>query len=183
MTQVARYGPVNEETLNRIESDIASGDYGKARDRLHGLIATYPDALALRRRLGDVYAQLQHPAMAGRYWYLEEGRSPGMDAACRAFEQSCGDDPVQMLLALKFRGDVEAIADTFAGRTLLALQERAKAEQDCTIGFGKRGRDKYQYASQQTAMSKWLLAGCLLGALASLGLMVVGLVSVIQWIF
>lgn len=183
MTLAAQLDSVNEKTLNRIEGDIASGDYGKARDRLHGLIATYPDALTLRRRLGDVYRQLQHPAMAGRYWYLEEDRSPEMDAACGAFEQSCGDDPVQMLLALKFRGDVEAIADTFAGRTLLALQERAKEERDCTIGFGKRGGEKYQYTSQQTAMGKWLLAGCLLGALACLGLMVVGLVSVIQWIF
>jgi len=174
---------VNEKTLNRIEGDIASGDYGKARDRLHGLIATYPDALALRRRLGNVYGQLQYPAMAGRYWYLEGDRSQEMEAACRAFEEACGDDPVQMLLALKFRGDVEAIADTFAGRTLLVLQERAREERDCTIGFGKPGKEKVQYTSPQSTMSRWLLAGCLLAVLASLGLMVVGLVTAIQWIF
>jgi hypothetical protein len=41
-----------EQTLNRVERDIASGDYGRARDRLHGLIATYPNDLALRRKLG-----------------------------------------------------------------------------------------------------------------------------------
>ena len=135
---------MNEKALNRIESDIASGDYGKARDRLHGLIATYPDAFDLRRMLGDVYWQLQYPAMAGRYWYLEEHRSPGMATACRAFEESCGDDPMQILLALKFRGDIEASRDTFAGRTLLALQERAQKERDCYIEFGKRGRERYQ---------------------------------------
>jgi len=174
---------VNEKTLSRIEGDIASGDYGKARDRLHGLIATYPDALELRRRLGNVYGQLQYPAMAGRYWYLEEDRSPAMDAACCAFEESCGDDPVQMLLALKFRGDFEAIADTFAGRTLLALQDRARQERGCTIGFGKPGREKFQYTSQQSTTSRWLVVGCLFAVLASLALMVVGLVTVIQWAF
>lgn len=36
-----------EETLKKVGRDIASGDYGKARDRLHGLIATYPNNLAL----------------------------------------------------------------------------------------------------------------------------------------
>ncbi len=68
-------GPVNEKTLNRIETEFASAVYGKAQDRLHGLIATYPEAFDLRRKPGDVYGQLQYPAMAGRYWYLEEHRS------------------------------------------------------------------------------------------------------------
>lgn len=174
---------MNEKTLDRIENDIASGDYGKARDRLHGLIATYPDAFDLRRKLGDVYWQLQYPAMAGRYWYLEEHRSPEMAIACRAFEESCGDDPVQMLLALKFRGDIASSRDTFAGRTLLALQDRAKEERDCHIEFGKRGREKYQYTSQHQSKSRWLVTGCLVGSLAILGLVGVGLVTVLQWIF
>ena len=174
---------MKEETLKRIEGDIASGNYGKARDRLHGLIATYPDVLALRRRLGHVYGQLQYPAMAGRYWYLEENRSPEMDAACRVFEEACSDDPVQMLRALKFRGNFEAIADTFAGRTLLALQTRAREEQGYTIELGKTGKEKQQHTSQQSTVSGWLVAGCLFAVLASLALMVVGLVTIIQWIF
>jgi hypothetical protein len=174
---------VNEETLNRIEGDIASGNYGKARDRLHGLIATYPNALTLRRRLGDVYVQLQYPAMAGRYWYLEEDRSPEMDAACRVFEKACSDDPVQMLRALKFRGDFEAIADTFAGRTLLVLQIRAREEQGYTIELGRPGKEKDPHTSQQSRASGWLVVGCFVVVLASLALMVVGLVTVIQWIF
>ena len=95
-----------EKTLKAIDADIAVGDFGKARDRLHGLLATYPDDLALRRRLGDVYWRLQHPAMADRYWYLEENKTPDMIVACAAFEQSFGNDPFHILLALKFRGDV-----------------------------------------------------------------------------
>jgi hypothetical protein len=40
-----------DETLDKVASEIAAGDLGKARDRLHGLLNTYPD-LGLRRRLG-----------------------------------------------------------------------------------------------------------------------------------
>jgi hypothetical protein len=67
---------VKAATLQKIEDEIEAGDYGKARDRLHGLLVTYPDDLSIRRRLGDVCWQLQHPAMAGRYWYLEADQTP-----------------------------------------------------------------------------------------------------------
>ena len=174
---------MKETTLARIEREVAAGNLGKARDRLHGLIATYPDDLTLRRRLGDVYWRLQYPAMAGRYWYLEEAKSPDMVQACAAFEAACGNDPVQMLLALKFRGNVAAIGETFAGRTLQALQERAREERNCTIEFGKRGSEKYSYTHGYRARGLWLLIGSLVAALVALGLIVVGLVSVLQWIF
>jgi len=174
---------MKEATLTRIERDLAVGDHGKARDRLHGLIATYPDDLDLRRRLGDVYWQLQYPAMAGRYWYLEEEKSLDMAAACGAFERSCGHDPLQMLLALKFRGDIQTIRDRFAGRTLLGLQERAKEEHGLYLQFGKGGKKKYQYTSRYGFKGKWVLASCVTGALILLGLMVIGLVTVLRWMF
>ncbi len=169
-----------EKTLHRIEDDFASGDYGKARNGLPGLLATYRDALAVRRKLGDVYWQLQYPTVPGRYWYLDEEESPAMIAACRVFERSCGNDPVWMLLAPKFRGDIEAIGDMFAGCTLLALQERAREERDCHIEFGKRGSEKFQYTSQYGSRSRWLLIGCLVGSVIALGLIVVGRVTIFQ---
>lgn len=174
---------MKEETLRRIEREIAAGDLGRARDRLHGLIATYPDDLALRQRLGDVYWQLHYPAMAGRYWYLEEDRTPDRIQARAAFEGSCGDDAVQILLALKFGGDVAALGDTFAGRTLLALQERARQERGYRIVFGKRGKEKYRYTERTKSRGRWLLIGCLVAVLVAAGLMGVGLVAVVQWIF
>lgn len=35
------------KTLKRIEEDIKNDDLGKARDRLHGLISTFPNELEL----------------------------------------------------------------------------------------------------------------------------------------
>ncbi len=64
-----------ERTLERVEAEIAGGDLGKARDRLHGLIRTYPDDISLRSRLASIYWKLQYPHMAGCYWFLEENQN------------------------------------------------------------------------------------------------------------
>ena len=174
---------MKEETLRRIEREIAAGDRGKARDRLHGLLVTYPDDLALRRTLGDVYWQLHHPAMAGRYWYLEEDRTPDMSLACAAFEHTCGNDAAQILMALKFNGDVDALGDTFAGRTLLDLQERARQEHGYQFVFGKQGRERYRYPARTESRGRWPLIGCLLAMLIAVALIVTGLVAIVQWVF
>ena len=50
-----------DDVLKRIYSDIEAGDLGKARDRLHGLLYTYPNDLHIRELLGDVYWRLQFP--------------------------------------------------------------------------------------------------------------------------
>ena len=63
-----------DSTLKKVEYDVSQGDFGKARDRLHSLIGTYPDDLSLRSELARIYAKLQYPIMAGRYWYLEESK-------------------------------------------------------------------------------------------------------------
>jgi hypothetical protein len=172
-----------EQTLNKVERDITSGDYGKARDRLHGLIATYPNDLSLRRKLGEVYWQLQYPAMAGRYWYLEEDKSPDMIAACQAFERWCGDNSFQILLSLKFRGDLASLDSAFAEQTLRALQSRVEEEYGCHVTFGKRGAEKYQWTPVRKPRHVAACVVCVVAVLAGLGLMVVGLVTVVNWIF
>jgi hypothetical protein len=125
--------------------------------------------------------------MAGRYWYLEEEKTPDMAAACEAFERSCGGNPVYLLLGLKFRGDIEPIRDTYAGRTLLELQARAVGY-GRTIVFGKTGRERYGYprssdASDAGDCPRSCLLALAIAALVALGLMVIGLVSVLQWLF
>jgi hypothetical protein len=174
-----------EQTLERIERDLAARDYGRARNSLHGLISSYPDNLALRHRLGDVYWALQYPERAGRYWYLEEDKSPEMLAACRSFERACGDDPLQILFALKFRGDVQAIQETFAGRALLSLHESAKAKYSYYVDFRERGAKKYYNWPERppSSLPGWLKIGCLLGLFLIITLIVIGLVTLWGWIF
>jgi|SRR5947209_12483994 len=99
-----------------------------ARDRLQGLLATYPGDLEIRRRLGDAYWRLGNPTMAGRYWYLGESDAPEVAEAKSAFERSCGNNPQRMLQTLKFKGDPSAIQDPYARRTLQILMEGAEAQ-------------------------------------------------------
>ncbi len=93
-----------ERTLERIEFEIAAGDLGKARDRLHGLIRTYPDDISLRSLLASVYWKLQYPHMAGCYWYLEENQTDETRQAVASFEKRCGGDPRVIWRWLKLKG-------------------------------------------------------------------------------
>ena len=173
-----------EQTLKKIEYDISTENCRRARDRLHGLILTYPDNLSLRRKLGDIYWKLQYPEMAGRYWYLEEDKSPTMTTACAVFERTFGNDPLHILIALKFRGDIKSIEDTFPGRTLLALHTQAKQKHGYYVDFQKQKAERYiQRASNKSRHDKMLGIGCIVGLVIGIGLMIVGLVTVVAWLF
>ena len=115
-----------ESILARVGVDVASGDLGKARDRLHTLIFEHPDDLSMRERLAEVYDSLQQPAQAGRYWYLSEPRDDRMANARTAYERLVGKDPLQLLAGLKFRGDEDVLAG-FARQTVGELRDRLLA--------------------------------------------------------
>ncbi len=115
-----------ERTIEKIENELINDNLGKARDRLHGLISTYPDDLSLRVKLAEIYHRLKFPQMSGRYWYLEEKKTKEMEDACLSFEQSCGNNAFQLLSALRFRGNIDTIASDFAREKLLSLQKECK---------------------------------------------------------
>ncbi|MED4651813.1 DUF6584 family protein [Bacillus pseudomycoides] len=115
---------MKEKTLIKIEKDIENHDLGKARDRLHGLIQAYPEDLSLRKKLGDIYFKLQYPTMAGRYWYLEENKTPEMLQACQRFEKSMGNIPNEIVRALKFKGDSAIINKLSLNYTSSTIQHR-----------------------------------------------------------
>ncbi len=166
-----------ESTFEKVENDITSGDLGKARDRLHGLLRTYPDNLEVRRKLGEIYWKLQYPAMAGRYWYLEEPITPEMERAHKAFEDSCGNNPIRMLDAIKFRGDFNAIRSSTAGERITRLAERARKETGFTYRL-KHGIEPYPY--QPTRTENLQKIGCIAVVLALIALLVIGFVTVID---
>lgn len=111
------------KTLKRIEEDIKNDDLGKARDRLHGLITTFPNELELRKKLGDIYFELKYPAMAGRYWYLEKNKTPEMINACIEFENSMGNDIDNIARALKYKGDIELLKGLELDLALLSINK------------------------------------------------------------
>lgn len=91
------------ETIERARKDAEAGHWGRARDRLHGLLQLQPGDLEIRRELATIYRALHHPVMAGRYWYFETERTAEMDAAVAAFERACGNNAGQILRMLKIQ--------------------------------------------------------------------------------
>ncbi|ENQ3080364.1 TPA: DNA helicase [Bacillus pseudomycoides] len=158
-----------EKTLKKIENDIQNNNLGKARDRLHGLISTYPNVLDLRKKLGDIYYKLQHPAMAGRYWYLEEQKTPEMIEACSLFEKSMRNDAKQIVRALKFKGDNEIIQKLCSEPIASSLQKKVK--------------EKIIEEPEETWQDKLIPFGCISAFILIILFALLGIYTAFDWIF
>ena len=170
-----------DQTLKTVRREMDEGDLGKARDRLQGLLSTYPDDLEIRRLLGEVYWKLRQPAMAGRYWYLEPATTPEMEQALGAFEKEHGGASITMIQAIRFRGHVDDLDSDYARDQLLTLEERCRKIHRRVPVYGARRSDGTQHTvSAGHTLSLGLTCLILLTVLA---LIVIGLVTILNWIF
>jgi hypothetical protein len=113
-----------EQTLQRVDEDWEAGRRTLARQRLRGLVASFPQRLDLRERLAELYRAEGDAAQAGRWAYLADDRS---DLEAAAFEKAFGANPVRMMAALGWRGSEQA-AGTAAEQRLRALRQRAERQ-------------------------------------------------------
>ena len=160
------------DTLARVDADLAAGRVPVARQRLRGLVSSFPNDLMLRRRLGEVYRLYGEPAEAGRWMYLEQDRD---EAETSAFETRYGTAP-QRMRALAWHGP-EALAQTAFAREQLAAVRAACSEAvghpvDWDTVPSARGED-----SPGSPFAGFLAgAGCVVAVLAFLAIWVKGLV-------
>jgi hypothetical protein len=113
--------------LERAKADLARGDVHKARDRLKGLLGTYPTCHEVRRLLAEAYRRDRQPSEAGRWGYLVGSHAGDLERA--AFERHCwrgrsriAESDLRRLLRTV---DLALIADE-AGRELLAALPHAR---------------------------------------------------------
>lgn len=107
-----------ELTLHRAAEEVRRGDLAsvlRARQRLAGLVGTYPHRLDLRAQLAAVYRVLGETVQAGRWDYLADERDPFEVAA---FERAYRT-PVVRLNSLGWAGSLDD-APTEACRSRLA---------------------------------------------------------------
>ena len=99
--------------MRKVEYDLSRGETEKARQRLTGLLChyAYPMNLQIRRMLGDIHWHKGNKIEAGRYWYLEEHKTPEMTAACKRYEKACGHSKQTILRRLKLMGDIATLRD------------------------------------------------------------------------
>lgn len=156
-----------DRTLARVEDDVAAGRYGLARQRLRGLLGSYPERLDLRERLAAVYRLEGDGAQAGRWSYLGEVADARELAA---FERAYGGDAVRMMAALAWRRPEEE-APTDAARTRLAAL-RARAEEQ--VGAPVAWEQPRYPEPPDPWWERAAVAGCAVLAFAFLVLLTVG---------
>lgn len=156
------------KTIKKSEEDIKENDIGKARDRLHGLISTYPNELELRRKLGDIYFKLKYPSMAGRYWYLEKNKTPEMIKACIQFEKTMGNDPFLIAKALKFKGDNEILKNLELDQVISPVQNKVK--------------EKLQEEPDDSVNDKLIIIGCFSIIILTILFTLIGVYSLFNWL-
>ncbi|MDN3261999.1 hypothetical protein QWJ26_19725 [Streptomyces sp. CSDS2] len=168
------------ETLARVDADLAAGRVPLARQRLRGLVSSFPHDLTLRRRLAEVYRLYGDAAEAGRWMYLEEDQDAEETAA---FEARYGS-AARRMRALAWRGPEAMAANAFAERRLVAVRTACAEELGRAVDWDDPDsyrdglEEEYGEPSRPWSLSGVLMgAGCLVGALAFLAVWVVGVVA------
>ncbi|AWL37222.1 MULTISPECIES: DUF6584 family protein [unclassified Streptomyces] len=168
------------ETLARVDADLAAGRVPVARQRLRGLISSYPHDLSLRRRLAEVYRLYGDAAEAGRWMYLEEDRNADETAAFETRYES----PGWRMKALAWHGPEAKAATAFAEGQLVAVRTACAGKPghpvDWTDPASYRDDLKGEYEAPSgpwTAGGVLAGAGCLVAALVFLAIWVNGLVA------
>ncbi|MFB7451154.1 DUF6584 family protein [Streptomyces sp. NPDC056194] len=168
------------QTLARVDADLAAGRVPMARQRLRGLVSSFPYDLTLRRRLAEVYRLYGDAAEAGRWMYLEEDRRTDETAA---FEERYGS-PAWRMKALAWRGPETLAATPFAERQLAEVRTARAGE----LGRAVDWDDPASYdedaderrapdADGWTAGGVAAGVGCLVGTIAFGWVWVLGVIS------
>lgn len=118
------------------------------------------------RELGELCMRLGYTVLAGHLWYLEEHKTPEMQAACREFERSRGENP--LLIANSFAGFI-APSNSYPQRRLQELFSQAEAI---------RSRDKELGRAAKRWKAFVLDKGCLLICAVAVIVFVIGLVTI-----
>ncbi|MFM9700615.1 DUF6584 family protein [Streptomyces europaeiscabiei] len=169
------------ETLARVDADLAAGRIPVARQRLRGLVSSFPYDLTLRRRLAEVYRLYGDAAEAGRWMYLEEDRDADETVA---FEARYGS-PGWRMKALAWRGPETVAATAFAHAQLVAVRTACAetvghfVDWDDPASYWTSLEEKYEDAPSKPWSVGGVLAsaGCLVAALAFLAIWVNGVVA------
>lgn len=168
--------------LDRVASDLARGRTHPAIQRLSSLVASYPHDLDLRRRLAAVHRRVGNRIQAGRWDYLTIGADSGDTTAFeRAFPSA-----LARLREVRWPRRANEAATAYARNRLAKLFAAAEAERPSALASHRNGaatplraRGQWQHIGRSWSFSTIPLA---VAALATAPLVLVGLVTVIQWI-
>ncbi|MGC4771676.1 DUF6584 family protein [Micromonospora sp. DT44] len=162
-----------KQVLAKVAADLERGHVHPAMQRLASLTAAYPDDLELRARRAALYRQVGNVAEAGRWGFLGEDTDAREVAA---FERAYGS-PWRRLRALRVTADPSGRLGPAADARFALLLEQA----------GRDGPVTWTDDGPRPGPSSWRDGlGCLVAAVIGavlVTLCVVGLVTVLRWVF
>jgi hypothetical protein len=167
-----------DQTLARVRGELAAGQTGRARQRLRGLIATFPERLEFRSMLAATYRDEGALDQAGRWSYLDPDADPAEQAAFLA----AYPDPVQRVRKVRWKDGVpvEAAGPVGAAR-LTELRAAAETATGKPVSW-QEPRARYQPGPEPVG-ERLLAGGCLTGLVLVLLLAIVGAVVVVRALF
>ncbi|MFJ1778455.1 DUF6584 family protein [Streptomyces anulatus] len=169
--------PLND-TLARVDADLTAGRVPVARQRLRGLVSSYPHAPEPRRRLAAVYRLYGDAAEAGRWMYLEEDRASEETAA---FEERYATH-LRRMVAVAWR-DPESPDEVpaFAAQQLASLRTAASDEIGCPLDWeglpAQRWKPGPREDGSTTVGESAAAVGCAVAVIAFLAIWVNGLID------
>ncbi|MFJ9721280.1 DUF6584 family protein [Streptomyces sp. NPDC101209] len=164
-----------EETLDRVDADLAAGRVPVARQRLRGLVSSFPQDLTLRRRLAEVYRLYGDAAEAGRWMYLEGEQNADETAAFEARYGSAG----RRMKALVWQGPEAKAATAFAQEQLVAVRTACAQEVGHPVDWDDPASYREDLVGEGRVPSQpWTVGGVLVGG----GCLVAALVFLAIWV-
>lgn len=157
--------------LDKVSVDLSKGHTQPAIQRLSSLVAVHPHDLDLRHRLALVHRSTGNAIESGRWDYLTLDADP---AETLAFERAY-PDAARRLAALRWQGPPKQAATEHARLRLEALVTAAAAQGASTTEYEEIADDpRWVKISLATAAA--------LGALGFAALVVLGAVTLVQWL-
>ncbi|WP_299686029.1 DUF6584 family protein [uncultured Dokdonia sp.] len=173
-----------KEKLNKIDSEIENGLKFKATDRLRNLIQENPNEIEFWNKLAELYYESGFLDSAGKYWILTEPTDDRIKKCVEIYEKSVNNSGYQILQELVFRGDKSELSD-YAQKKLTELESDSKEKANYIPKFNPKTNKQKKNNSDHKQTFKEKLSGFIFfSILASIGiLIIIGFVTVIQWIF
>ena len=177
---MARSDRARRENLNeRVQQDVVRGDLGMARTRLLSLLQQQGYSADLLARIGRISFDMHDLANAGMYWLVSNALGPEVDAAIQAFADRCGGIAGNMVTQLpqflrrmplaRYPAEVQARLGRFG------IDERYLAS-----GASESGRGHDYVRTRRDKALDIFIGACFLAAVVS---MIVGLDTIIRWLF
>jgi len=161
-----------ESGVTRALRDIESGRLWKARDRLHGVIASNKSDQEALDLLGQAYFDMGDLPQAGRYWYLTTRNDERSKLANQAFEERFGMSALSRADSIRFRGPIRDYPEEVGSR-LTDLEKQVKTEV-------RRTSHRTTHARRPVEVVRDFLVVTLIVVL-TVGVWLAGLIAIIIW--